>query len=164
MVCGALVIIGLWNLVKPAQGPWQVRAALLIALGALAGYLGRQEVTDRKGYLVMVRNFYGALRVRDDFPGEQYAERTLTNGTINHGSQILDEPMRYTNTSYYGDSSGVGRALHMLQARGPIRYGVVGLGAGVLSNYGRAGDYTRIFEINPLVEKICRMRSIREAT
>jgi spermidine synthase len=104
----------------------------------------------------MVRNFYGALRIQDDTVGETYGERTLTNGTINHGSQLLDPSLQFTNTSYYGDSSGVGRALHMLQARGPIRYGVVGLGAGVLSNYGRAGDTSRIFEINPLVEKIAQ--------
>ena len=156
VVCASLAIIALWNLVRPAHGPWQVRAALLIGLGALTGYLSRKEFDDRKGYLVMVRNFYGALRVHDDTTDEQYSERTLTNGTINHGSQLLDESMRYTNTSYYGDSSGVGRALHMLQARRPIRYGVVGLGAGVLSNYGRAGDTSRIFEINPLVEGIAQ--------
>ena len=121
-----------------------------------AGYLGKQEIKDRQGYLLMVRNFYGALRIQDDTASETYGERTLTNGTINHGSQLLDDSMRYTNTSYYGDSSGVGRALHMLQARGAIRYGVVGLGAGVLSNYGRAGDTSRIFEINPLVENIAQ--------
>ena len=37
-----------------------------------------------------------------------------------------------------------------------MRVGVIGLGAGVLSNYGRAGDFYRIYEINPLVEKIAQ--------
>ena len=35
-----------------------------------------------------------------------------------------------------------------------MRIGSIGLGAGVLSNYGRAGDYLRIYEINPLVPGI----------
>ena len=83
-------------------------------------------------------------------------ERSLLHGTINHGSQILDEPLRYKSTSYYGVDSGVGRAIRAVQKRGPIRVGVVGLGAGVLSNYGRPGDFYRIFEINPLVEKIAQ--------
>jgi hypothetical protein len=156
VTCALLTMIVMWGVAIPKLGPWPVRVLLLIGVGSLAGYLGRQERNDRKGALLMVRNFYGALRVHDDTSGELYAERTLTNGTINHGSQLLDESQRYINTSYYGDSSGVGRALHMLQARGPIRYGVVGLGAGVLSNYGRAGDTSRIFEINPLVEKIAQ--------
>jgi hypothetical protein len=156
VACALLAMIVLWGMSIPKVGPWPVRVLLLIGLGLLAGYLGRKERDDRKGYLVMVRNFYGALRVHDDTTSEYYAERTLTNGTINHGSQLLDESQKYINTSYYGDSSGVGRALHMLQSRGPVKYGVVGLGAGVLSNYGRAGDTSRIFEINPLVEKIAQ--------
>jgi hypothetical protein len=156
VACALLAMIVLWGVAIPKLGPWPVRVLLLVGLGLLAGYLGRKEREDRKGYLLMVRNFYGALRVHDDTTSEYYAERTLTNGTINHGSQLLDESERYINTSYYGDSSGVGRALHMLQSRGPVKYGVVGLGAGVLSNYGRAGDTSRIFEINPLVEKIAQ--------
>ena len=43
-----------------------------------------------------------------------------------------------------------------VQATGPIRAGVIGLGAGVLSSYGREGDYFRIYEINPLVERIAQ--------
>ena len=89
-------------------------------------------------------------------PTEDYAERTLLHGTINHGSQLLDPVLRYVTTSYYGKRSGVGRAMSALQARGPIRAGMIGLGAGVLSNYGRKGDYFRIYEINPLVERIAQ--------
>jgi hypothetical protein len=156
VACALLAMIVLWGVAIPKLGPWPVRVFLLIGLGLLAGYLTRKEREDRKGALLLVRNFYGALRVHDDTSSEFYSERTLTNGTINHGSQLLDESQRYINTSYYGDSSGVGRALHMLQSRGPVKYGVVGLGAGVLSNYGRAGDTSRIFEINPLVERIAQ--------
>jgi spermidine synthase len=156
IACAALAAIVLWNLEIPKLGAWPVRILLLIGVGTLAGYLGRKELADRKGYVLLERNFYGALRVYDDMPGELYAQRQLTNGTINHGSQILDDSMRYTNTSYYGDMSGVGRAMHMLQAKGPVRYGVIGLGAGVLSNYSRAGDYVRVFDINPLVEQIAQ--------
>ena len=124
----------------------------------MLGYLTRRERDDAKGYRMVVRNFYGVLHVKDDeaTTEDEYSERTLLHGTINHGSQILDEALRYKTTSYYGPDSGVGRAIKAVQSRGPIRVGVVGLGAGVLSNYGRAGDFYRIFEINPLVEKIAQ--------
>jgi spermidine synthase len=43
-----------------------------------------------------------------------------------------------------------------IQSRGPIRYGVVGLGAGVMSGYARKGDFVRIYEINPIVPVIAK--------
>jgi SAM-dependent methyltransferase len=98
------------------------------------------------------------LHIRDELATaeDEYSLRTLLHGTINHGSQILDEALRYKTTSYYGEHSGVGRSIRAFQNRGPVRVGVVGLGAGVLSNYGREGDFYRIFEINPLVENIAQ--------
>jgi hypothetical protein len=139
-------------------GLWTFRVVLLFGVGILLGFLARKEGDNVKGYRLVARNFYGSLHVKDDLSTSEgeYSLRTLYNGTINHGSQILDEPLRYETTSYYGESSGVGRAIRALQQQGPIRVGVVGLGAGVLSNYGRAGDFYRIFEINPLVEKIAQ--------
>ena len=114
----------------------------------------RHQYENEKGYRLIVRNFYGVLHVRDDDPAIRYALRTLTHGTINHGSQLLEPDLRYVTTSYYGETSGVGRAIRALRERGPVRIGSIGLGAGVLSNYGRAGDYLRIYEINPLVPGI----------
>jgi spermidine synthase len=139
-------------------GQWIFRVVLLVGVGLLLGFLARKERDNAKGYLLVARNFYGVLHIKDDLSTseDEYSQRTLYNGTINHGSQILDEALRYKTTSYYGESSGVGRAIRALQQRGPVRVGVVGLGAGVLSNYGRAGDFYRIFEINPLVEKIAQ--------
>ena len=103
-----------------------------------------------------VRNFYGPLDIRQDAATEAYAERTLMHGTINHGSQLVDPVLKYVSTSYYGKNSGLGRALQAVQARGPMRLGIVGLGAGVTSNYGRKGDYVRVYEINPLIQNIAQ--------
>ncbi len=139
-------------------GRWALRIALMLGIGLYLGFLGQKENEKEKGYRLVARNFYGVLHIRDDLSTteDEYSQRTLFHGTINHGSQILDEALRYKATSYYGEHSGVGRAIRALQKRGPVRVGVVGLGAGVLSNYGRAGDFYRIFEINPLVEKIAQ--------
>jgi hypothetical protein len=152
--CGVMAVIVLWNEPIPKVGVWLPRALLVIAIGALAGYLGRKEYQDLKGYRLTVRNFYGALKVRDDDPGTEFGERVLLHGTINHGNQLLAEDKRYITTSYYSENSGLGRAIRAAQDRGPVRIGSIGLGAGVTTNYGRKGDYLRVYEINPLVEKI----------
>ena len=156
--CAVIAAYVMWNGIEHKIGVWALRVALLIGVGLMLGYLARRERDDAKGYRMVARNFYGVLHVKDDqaTTEDEYSERTLLHGTINHGSQILDEALRYKTTSYYGPDSGVGRAIKAVQSRGPIRVGVVGLGAGVLSNYGRAGDFYRIFEINPLVEKIAQ--------
>lgn len=151
--CALLTVIATWDVELPRFGPWPIRLALCVGLGALSGFLVRHEAESEKGYKLMVRNFYGALRVSDEDP-DPFALRNLTHGTINHGSQLLDPEKRYITTSYYGEMSGVGRAIRALRERGPVRIGSIGLGAGVLSNYGRAGDYLRIYEINPLVPNI----------
>lgn len=154
VVCAALAAVVLWNLTVPKLGNWPVRLALAIAVGVLAGWLARKQLGEYRGYKLVARNFYGVLHVRDDDPTDAYPERTLLHGTINHGSQLLKPDERYVTTSYYAENSGVGRAMRALQARGPVRFGSVGLGAGVLTNYGRAGDYMRVYEINPMVKKI----------
>jgi len=156
VACGLLAAIAVWGVRIPKLGPWPLRAAILIGAGLLAGYVIRQERALSKNLVLETRNFYGPLEVKDDLPTEDYAERTLMHGTINHGSQLLDPALRYVTTSYYGKRSGVGRAMTALQARGPVRAGLIGLGAGVLSNYGRKGDYFRIYEINPLIERIAQ--------
>jgi SAM-dependent methyltransferase len=156
IACGILAMIAVWSLRLPKLGAWPVRAFILIAVAVLAGYFIRQERRLSKHLVLQARNFYGPLEVRDDLPTEDYAQRTLLHGTIDHGSQLLDPVLRYVTTSYYAKRSGVGRAMSELQAKGPVRAGVIGLGAGVLSNYGRKGDYFRIYEINPLVQRIAQ--------
>jgi hypothetical protein len=104
----------------------------------------------------MVRNFYGALRVRDDGADTEFATRNLLHGTINHGSERLTPGQEYNVGSYYGPKSGIGRTMEEKQSHGPVRYGVVGLGAGVMTGYARKGDYVRVYEINPNVPPITK--------
>jgi spermidine synthase len=79
------------------------------------------------------------------------ATRGLTHGTINHGEQYLNPARQMLPTTYYGPNTGIGLAIRSKQKNGPIRVGVIGLGTGTTTAYGRAGDYYRVYEINPLV-------------
>ena len=133
-------------------GTWGVACALSLGM---AGYLGRGQFNAVKGARLLVRNFYGALRIADIFD-EGIPVRQLSHGTINHGEQILDPLRRRWATTYYGTNSGVGLTLKTLQDKGLIRYGVIGLGTGTLATYARKGDYCRIYDINPLVMDIAR--------
>lgn len=156
VACAILATIVAWNASSRTFWSWTMRSAMIIATGVLAGYLARTEREQTKDFRLMVRNFYGVLHVRD-MHEYQYPERELLHGTINHGEQVLTDDLRYTPTSYYGVDSGVGRAVRAIQARTrSMRAGMIGLGAGVLSTYGREGDYYRIYEINPLVERIAQ--------
>jgi hypothetical protein len=107
--------------------------------------------------LVAVRNFYSALRVKQTFGIPGATLRTLTNGNVEHGTQIFGtDEQRHTPTTYYAEDSGVGLALRFCCGDGPRKIGVIGLGAGTVAAYGRPGDQIRFYEINPAVEPIAR--------
>jgi spermidine synthase len=107
--------------------------------------------------LVRTRNFYGTLRVSEAVsPPFTGPTRTLFHGTIIHGTQIFTDQLRNTPTTYYSHDSGVGLALDFCCADKPRRVGLIGLGAGTLATYGRAGDVFRFYDINPLVPQIAR--------
>jgi hypothetical protein len=84
----------------------------------------------------------------------QTSYRQLINGTTDHGLQFLSPAFRRRPTSYYSEKSGIGVALRAIQPRGPVRVGLVGLGAGTLAAYGRHGDQYTFYEINPLDVRI----------
>jgi hypothetical protein len=107
--------------------------------------------------LVAVRNFYGPLRVKQNIGPLGATMRTLTNGNIQHGTQIFGtDAQRKTPTTYYAADSGAGLALRFCCADRSRRIGVIGLGAGTLAAYGRPGDQFRFYEINPAVAPIAR--------
>jgi len=106
---------------------------------------------------VAVRNFYGALRVKQNFGFPGATLRTLTNGNVEHGTQIFGTDIqRRTPTTYYAENSGVGLAIRNCCNGRPRKIGVIGLGAGTVAAYGKAGDRILFYEINPAVEPIAR--------
>jgi SAM-dependent methyltransferase len=129
--------------------PWPIRVALLILVGAFGVYLGRIERAISDGYQLTQRDFYGVLRVRDDADGGPYGQRVLIHGTINHGTQLLSPEGGRTPTSYFGVTSGINRAIRAKGEKGPIRIGILGLGAGVTATLARAGDTLHYYELNP---------------
>lgn len=155
-----LVIVGALTagMVWMAPGIWSCKiqsrvscVSILVFLAALGAYLGYRKHTDDSSYRMTDRNFYGVLRVIDvPESADEIATRRLIHGTIDHGEQLQKPFQRRAPTSYYGPDSGVGRAVRYFEQSGPVRVGVVGLGAGVTAAYCRAGDYFRFYEINPL--------------
>ena len=111
---------------------------------------------DASGARVLARNFYGTLSTADlDRADPAHAVRRLFHGSVNHGEQFLAEDRRREPTTYYGRSSGLGRAILVTRREGQ-RIGVIGLGAGVTAVYGRPGDEHRFYEINPQVVDLAR--------
>ncbi len=66
----------------------------------------------RDDTLALSRNFYGTLRVKATAPdSEKQARWRLMHGVITHGEQFRAPEWRNLATSYYGESSGIGRAI-----------------------------------------------------
>ena len=156
-MCAFLLLIVLHREPQTTAHKWS-RRALWAATGVTASlfvFLFHVTRLRERQSLVMVRNFYGILRVNNVAPGAiQPAMRELRNGTIVHGVQFLDFARRDVPTTYYGQQSGAGIALLLARQRGKIRVGIIGLGVGTLARYGQEGDHYTFYEINPLVEDL----------
>jgi SAM-dependent methyltransferase len=138
---------------------WHVALGLFVVfIAGILGYQLEKQMTAKEATPIIrsSRNFYGTLKVYDysrDKPDEQYY--LLMHGATTHGLQFVNNDKSFQPTSYYGPNSGIGLTFSHLPDK-PRRFGVIGLGTGSLSTYGRAGDYVRIYEINPAVERLAR--------
>ena len=159
VLCGALAVL-LTARALPA-GPTRKRAlavpVLALAVTASVLWLSAEYLrTLHDNALLLTRNFYGTLRVKQiDRGDDQNATRSLVHGVINHGWQYVDPALRKEPISYFGPSSGIARALDFYSGR-PRRVGIVGLGVGVFVAWGKPGDYFRIYELDPDVVRIAR--------
>jgi len=127
----------------------RLRQVIRIALTGTAGLIFAMQMDAYLGHSrVRIRNFYGRLQVSDEG-----AVRVLSNGPIRHGAQFLEAGQRRVPTAYFGIASGVGLVIRFLGDR-PQRVGVIGLGAGTLAAYCRAGDSYVFYEINPAVIQV----------
>ncbi|CAA9423279.1 MAG: Bll6585 protein, partial [uncultured Ramlibacter sp.] len=150
---GLLLTLGI-GLYLMRRMPKLVPAAVLATM-AVTGYHIHHYVESLSGESVHAsRSFYGTLRVQDRGSGEA-AVRRLMHGIIMHGEQYLHPTRRLEPTTYYGETSGIGRLLKSLPEE-PSRVAVVGLGTGTIATYGRKGDVYRFYELDPAVIALAR--------
>ena len=148
----ALVVLGLL-LAGAMRGRWLLPGLASCAVTAWFAVTGAQAYAE--GMRVMERDFYGVVRTRDgNADGVGY--RMMFHGGIMHGGQLLGETLRNTPSDYFGPGSGYGRMFAALDELrpGPRKIGIIGLGAGVVAAYGRAGDEIVFYEISPKVVEI----------
>ena len=129
-----------------------IGAAVCVFAASAALYTIKQF---REDVVVMTRNFYGTLRVKEyNAPAVEYRKRSLVHGAILHGEQYLDPPYNRSATTYYKAKSGIGRILLLkekLNPDAPRKVGIIGLGTGTIAAYGNKGDTFRFYDINPQV-------------
>jgi spermidine synthase len=150
------VLVLMFVSLRSAQGwriggtEWRRRMAVFpLMVSLLLGVVFTIMATQSSRTLVTSsRNFYGTLKLHEyseDEPDSRYL--LLSHGETTHGLQLQHEAFAWRTTSYYGATSGVGRALDLLT--GPRRIGLVGLGVGTLAVYGHPADTLHFYEINP---------------
>jgi SAM-dependent methyltransferase len=136
---------------------WSSRLLWGVATAIMAVQIFWINTVNWRNTTVAVRNFYGALRVKQRIGVPGITLRTLTNGNVEHGTQMFgSDEQRHTPTSYYAEDSGVGLAVRLCCDSRARNIGVIGLGAGTMAAYGRPGDRIVFYDINPNVEPIAR--------
>ena len=138
------------------------RAIAAVLLGLAATGLGFLVMffTGEKRPMESARNFYGVVTIEETIwkrPKELVVANEMYNGRILHGRQYLTKEKRRKPTTYYGETSGVGRTVALFQSREDLRIGVVGLGVGTMAAYGKTPTQSvRFYEINPEAERLAR--------
>ena len=110
---------------------------------------------------ISVRSFFGVHKVADSEDGRF---RVLSHGTTLHGAERIRDrdgkPVsgRPDILMYYYDGSAMAQVMDAVRARnaGPIRYAVVGLGAGSLACRAKPADTVHYYEIDPAIIHIAR--------
>ncbi len=173
LVCGlvAALVAGLIGGINPMAA---TTALGLVCITGLAAYrlkdraplftvliaaviLSGQAIGGKLDTLEVRRSFFGVHRVAEVEQDGLGRVRLLFNGTTLHGAQGLGAG-RCTPMTYYAPAAPIGQVFAARTAAGaaPLRIGAVGLGAGAVASYTRAGDTLRFFEIDPAVVAIAR--------
>ncbi len=149
VLLAALATVLLWGKIHSFAIYISIGATIAVAIAA--GYTIYQFKED---VVVMTRNFYGTLRVKQyNKPDVEYRRRSLVHGAILHGDQYMDPPYNRSATTYYKAKSGIGKSILLKEklSSTPLRVGVIGLGTGTIATYGSKGDVYRYYDINPEV-------------
>jgi len=115
---------------------------------ALLIYAGHTVSNGKSTLLESHRSFYAVHKITED---KEKNRVFLKHGTTVHGVQRLDDPMRNVPLSYYHRSGPAGQVFVKLNDLNRIQtVGVVGLGLGALTCYGRAYQQWWLYEIDSL--------------
>jgi hypothetical protein len=148
---------------------WTVGAFLIVSVLSWRGLLAAIIVAATVYSFVLqgqhpgvtLRSFFGVAKIYESSDGQF---RVLKHGTTVHGieriRQVNGKPVtgRPEALIYYRDGSAIAQTLEAVKARvgGPIRYAVIGLGAGALSCRAEPADTVHYYEIDPLIVRIAR--------
>jgi hypothetical protein len=145
LIFGLSGLIGLSFAQRPLRFGLGI-AAIMLATGWYSGPFGQVLFSER--------SFFGVYRALRD--GERNFH-LIFHGTTLHGAQSLDANKRLQPMSYFHPAGPAGEAFKLLSENGfDKRVAIVGLGAGALACYGKAGQEFVFYEIDALVERIAR--------
>jgi SAM-dependent methyltransferase len=146
-----LFAIAVLALVSTLSSGWPLRILWVGVVGCMAAVFVANVKAYHENSLLLVRNFYGSLRVVQSPHAGPEQTRTLFHGTIQHGAEFLWADRQRRPLTYYGRDSGIGIVLRECLPDTPRRVGVVGLGTGTLAAFGLPGDTFVFYELNPQV-------------
>jgi SAM-dependent methyltransferase len=134
---GALLLVGFWQTTAPGASLDRERTFFGVhRVVPSVGPVFRKEVNGVAG------------------PEEHVTFHMLIHGATRHGLQAIDPDRRRIATTYYHRSGPLGQAWETLGFDDAREIGIVGLGAGTIAAYGRAGQHITYFEIDPAVARI----------
>jgi hypothetical protein len=151
---GFAMTIAILLTVLRSQRDYTARARFVFTVFVLVTVMLAVLSTFFSGAVFSKRNFYGVIRVREDWVGNPPQRAYLmSSGITVHGLQFLSDFKTSTiPTTYYVPESGAGLAILNHPKYGhQLRVGLLGLGVGTLLAYSQPGDVYRLYEINPVV-------------
>ena len=106
------------------------------------------------------RSFYGSITIRQsDDADTKRVVHVLSHGSTTHGAQVMKpEAEQNVPRGYYYREGLFGEVMkgYVLGSPDLANLGMIGLGAGAMSTYARAGDHLTFYEIDPLVVSIAQ--------
>jgi hypothetical protein len=158
LVAGAVLIGSIlrWGSVVPGRkfGKWLSFAAVAVVLLGSVHWLV-DSASGSSEAIYRARNFYGTVSVLEsDRDNPEMHHRTFVSGTTRHGRQFVAPEKRRIPISYFAEHTGIGQTLKFFQNQPGARFGVVGMGVGVVATYAKPGQYVRFYEINDQVNDI----------
>lgn len=159
---GLLAAVGVLLLVQQGSSrAYCIRRYFWITALLIVGTLGIlfQGHKTVKGQTAIenTRNFFGTLTVWEEAANDPENHKLLLqHGTTFHGLQFQAPEKKLMPTAYYSPKSGIGLLLENMPKQEYRHIGIVGLGVGTLSIYGKPTDTIRFYEINPEVERLAR--------